>query len=104
MRFEPMPRLSIHYSILPLSAAFVSSAEVLSHRSAIAHADHYKTEPPNQSEDKTIVEEIPVTQASASASKFGLFDGFSVGIGEPLLVLIMAAPFILRRLKRQSKS
>ena len=58
-----------------------------------------------ENEDKTVAEEISVTQASVSDSESGLFNGFAgIGLGEFLLALIIATPFVLRTLKRQLKS
>lgn len=58
----------------------------------------------DKQEAQVIGEDIPVTQASISTAKSGLFSGFSVGLGESLLVLIVAMPFILRIWKRRLKS
>lgn len=147
MEFEPMPRLHLRHRVTFLGTAFLTSAEILSNRRAIAHTDHYKTEPSdqtspsdskppnllsepantldtaeqeavpinkvssevnasptsNQPEDKTVIEEIPASQEPTSTSKSGLFGGFSVGLGEPLLALIVVAPFVLRVWKKRSR-
>ena len=58
-----------------------------------------------ENKDKTVAEEISVNQASVSDSESGLFNGFAgIGLGEFLLALIIATPFVLRTLKRQLKS
>lgn len=58
-----------------------------------------------ENKDKTVAEEISVTQASVSDSESVLFNGFAgIGLGEFLLALIIATPFVLRTLKRQLKS
>ncbi|EDX83734.1 hypothetical protein S7335_1431 [Synechococcus sp. PCC 7335] len=54
----------------------------------------------NQQKHKPIVEEIPVSQEPASTSKSGLFDGFTIGLGESILAMLIAAPFVLCAWKR----
>ncbi len=55
-------------------------------------------------QDKTAIEEIPVTQKPAPTSQSGLFEGFYLGLGESLLALLFAGPLVLRVWKKRSQS
>lgn len=141
-----MARSFIRYRTALLSTTFAAGTQTLLTRKAIAHADHYETEQPEQttsstdgqqpdlspepaasletdeqerlpankvdsevdampavkkSKDKTAIEEIPVAQKPASTSQSGLFAGFSLGLGESLLALLIAGPFVLRIWKKR---
>ena len=58
---------------------------------------------PEQSNDAAI-QEVPAAQTVASTAEAGLFGGFSIGLGETLLALIIAGPFILISMKRKIHS
>ena len=122
------------------------AVQLVTVRGALAHSDHYESEPaepvdapaaieqpgsspkpaaaiegnpknmmdgseadivsPDNSLDKeiekdTTLQEIPTGQTAASSSEAGLLDGFSVGLGESLLALIIAGPFLLISMKRR---
>ncbi|MEO0536672.1 MAG: hypothetical protein AAF215_22690 [Cyanobacteria bacterium P01_A01_bin.123] len=51
-------------------------------------------------------EVLPMSQESAPTpvSQAGLSDGFSISLGEPLLGLIIAGPFLLNALRRRVQS
>lgn len=61
------------------------------------------TTPPEQSSDAAI-QEVPAAQTATATAEAGLFGGFSIGIGETLLALIIAGPFILISMKRKIHS
>lgn len=56
--------------------------------------------------DETPIEETPAAQESpaASVSQANAAEGFSMGLGESLLGLIIAGPFLLLSLKKQLQS
>lgn len=55
--------------------------------------------------DETPIEELAVTQESpVAASQANVAEGFSIGLGESLLGLIIAGPFLLLTLKKQLQS
>lgn len=144
-----MARLFIRYRTALLSTTFAAGTQALLTRKAVAHADHYETEQPEQptsasdsqqpdpssepvatleaaekeripankvdseanaapaakkSKDKAAIEEIPAAQKPAPTSQSGLFEGFSLGLGESLLALLIAGPFVLRIWKKRSQS
>lgn len=125
MEFKPMSRLSLrhrrviahtnHYGTEPPAQTIPSDRQplnLLSEPADTLDTDGQETTPidkaddspnSNQPEDRTVIEEIPAAQEPAPTSKSGLFDGFSIGLGEPLLVLIVVAPFVLRVWKKRSK-
>ena len=107
---------------------FVPSYLLLSVREAMAHADHYQTEQPEQppsdstrserlsepvgtldateNESITAAEKDSAAQLSVSVSESSSIssNGFAgTGLGESLLALIIAAPFVLRVVKRRLK-
>ena len=55
-------------------------------------------------EKDTTLQEISAGQTAASSSEAGLLDGFSIGLGESLLALIVASPFLLISMKQRSHS
>lgn len=63
-------------------------------------------EMPMDATDDTSIQEIPVAQESlpASVSRASVPGGFSIGLGESLLGLIIAGPFLLISLKKQLQS
>lgn len=52
------------------------------------------------------IQEVPVTQASPStaASQAAFLDGFSIGLGESLLGLMITGPLLLRTLRKWLQS
>ena len=59
---------------------------------------------PEQSNDTAAIQEVPAAQTAASTAEAGLFNGFSIGLGETLLALIIAGPFLLISTKRKMRS
>jgi len=57
-----------------------------------------------QLDNETAVQAIPTTQEPVNTSRSGLFNGFSIGLGEALLALIVIGPFLLRSWKKRSKA
>ncbi|MEM9905291.1 MAG: hypothetical protein AAF921_09745 [Cyanobacteria bacterium P01_D01_bin.44] len=55
---------------------------------------------------ETAIQEVPATQASPStaASQALFLDGFSIGLGESLLGLMIAGPLLLRSLRKWLQS
>lgn len=96
---SPQPELSSE----PVDTSDLAEQEATPIQQGKSEANGSSTNTEN--EDKTVAEEISVTQASVSASESGLFNGFAgIGLSESLLALIIATPFVLRTLKRQLKS
>ena len=65
--------------------------------------------PPEQSSDISIdnsaaIQEASAVQTTASTTEAGLFSGFSIGLGEALLALIIAGPIVLISMKRKIHS
>lgn len=58
----------------------------------------------NQQKHKPVFEEIPVSREPASTSKSGLFDEFSISLGESILAMLIAAPFVLCTWKKRTQS
>lgn len=54
--------------------------------------------------DETAVQAISATQEPVDASRSGLFNGFSVGLGETLLAFIVIGPFVLRSWRKRSQA
>lgn len=124
-----MAHSSIRYQSALLSTSSAAGAHLLLARQAIAHADHYANEetehneavaptpktdlsksesnPVSEGESldrETAVQAVPVAQEPVNTSSSGLLNGFSIGVGEPLLALIIVGPFLLRFWKRRSHS
>ena len=57
-----------------------------------------------QLDNETAVQAVSATQEPVNTSKSELFNGFSVGLGEALLALIVTGPFLLRSWKKRSKA
>lgn len=57
-----------------------------------------------QLNDETAGQAISATQEPVNNSRSGLFNGFSVGLGETLLALIVIGPFLLRFWKKRSQA
>ena len=57
-----------------------------------------------QLDNETAVQAISATQEPVSTSRSGLFNGFSIGLGETLLALIVIGPFLLRSWKKRSQA
>lgn len=51
-------------------------------------------------EDETTIREVPASQQPAPISKAGIPDGFSFGLGESLLAIIITGPLLLHALKK----
>lgn len=115
------------------SAAVVTAVQLLAVREAHTHEAHHKpaesetpaqvseemspkalSEEANSSPDPlpfpqavdtdtvtTTTQEIPTVQPTASEA--GLLHGFSVGLGESLLALIVTGPFFLMSFKKRSQ-
>ena len=59
---------------------------------------------PEQSNNTAAIQEVPAAQTAASTAEAGLFNGFSIGLGETLFALIIAGPFLLISTKRKMRS
>ena len=57
-----------------------------------------------QLDNEMAVQAISATQEPVSTSRSGLFNGFSIGLGETLLALIVIGPFLLRFWKKRSQA
>ena len=57
-----------------------------------------------QLDNETAGQAISATQEAVNTSRSGLFNGFSVGLGETLLALIVIGPFLLRSWKKRSQA
>lgn len=57
-----------------------------------------------QLNDETAGQSISATQEPVDASRSGLFNGFSIGLGETLLALIVIGPFVLRSWRKRSQA
>lgn len=62
--------------------------------------------PQSDSENDVSIEEVPAMQKAptASVARASTSDSFSIGLGESLLGLIIAGPFLLTSLKKQLQS
>jgi len=58
----------------------------------------------DSAEDGTTIQETSATQLSNSTAEASFLEGFSIGLGESLLALIIAGPFVLLSLKRRFHS
>lgn len=57
-----------------------------------------------QLNNETAVQAVSATQEPVNTSSSGLFSGFSIGLGETLLALIVIGPFLLRSWKKRSQA
>lgn len=56
------------------------------------------------SANETAIQETPASQETSSVSRAELFDGFSIGLGESLLGLVIVGPFLLFSLRKRLQS